>query len=182
MNSTPTTTTDAVIAPADEQPARVSEQLARIRRDTAGPSAGSRLQSRHERRGRGVAVGLPLAACIGAAALVLPSTHGQQATRLAEAAAQEAAPAAGEAVPDQVQLLQTIARGLAKVQRDIAELKASQDEMKRELARVSEQTLPKTPAAPTQSAPSLRKPERTPSHGRARSKGPGDDWYYSDWW
>jgi uncharacterized coiled-coil protein SlyX len=105
-----------------------------------------------------------------------------QATRLAQAATQGAAPTATEAVADQTQLLQTIARGLAKVERDIEELKASQDEMKRDLARVSEQNLPRTSAPPAQPAPNLRKPERTLPHARARSQIPREEWYYSDWW
>lgn len=105
-----------------------------------------------------------------------------QAMTLAQAATQEAAPTATEAAPDQAQLLQTIARGLAKVERDIEELKASQEEMKRLLARVSEQNLPKTSPAPTQPTPTLRKPERTLPHARARPHIPGEEWYYSDWW
>jgi chromosome segregation ATPase len=45
----------------------------------------------------------------------------------------------------------------------IEELKASQEEIKRVLARVSEQNLPKTSPPPTQPTPTLRKPERTAS-------------------
>jgi hypothetical protein len=103
-----------------------------------------------------------------------------QAMLLAQAATQQAAPTATEPVPDQTQLLQTIARGLAKVERDIEELKASQDEMKRELAKVSEQNPSKASPPPTQQAPASRKPERTPPHARART--PREEWYYSDWW
>ena len=105
-----------------------------------------------------------------------------QATLLAEAATQGAAPATGEAVPEQMQLLQTIARSLAKVERELEELKASQEELKNELAKVSEQNPPKTATAPAQSTPSLRKSERMAPHERARPKGRRDDWYYSDWW
>ena len=105
-----------------------------------------------------------------------------QAAPLAQTAPQGAAPTSTEAPPDQTQLLQTIARGLAKVERDIEELKASQDEMKRVLAKVSEQNLPKTSPPPTQPTPTLRKPERTLPHARARPRIPGEDWYYSDWW
>jgi len=81
-----------------------------------------------------------------------------------------------------MQLLQTIARSLAKVERELEELKASQEEMKNEIAKVSEQNLPKTATAPAQSTPSLRKSERMAPHERARPKGRRDDWYYSDWW
>jgi len=101
---------------------------------------------------------------------------------LAQTAPQEAAPTATETLPDQTQLLQAIARGLAKVERDIEELKASQEEMKRVLARMSEQNLPKTSPPPTQPTPTLRKPERTLPHARARPQIPREQWYYSDWW
>jgi hypothetical protein len=105
-----------------------------------------------------------------------------QATRLAQTAPQGAAPPATEALSDQTQLLQTIARGLAKVERDIEELKASQEEMKRAIARVPEQNLPKTSSPPTQPPPTLRKSERTLPHARARPRIPREEWYYSDWW
>jgi hypothetical protein len=219
---------DALIARADEQLARVTEQLATMERDSARPaSAGPSPQSALERPGLAALVGLPLAACVVVAALVLQSSYGGEAklvvarsapqrvstpsllpenppfpaqpapstvqlaaaeatrpqtTPLAQTAPQEAAPTATEALPDQTQLLQTIARGLAKVERDIEELKASQEEMKRVLAKVSEQNLPKTSLPPTQPSPTLRKPERTLPHARARPQIPSDEWYYSDWW
>ena len=90
--------------------------------------------------------------------------HRRQQT-LAQAAPQDAAPAAPAAPPDQTQLLQTIARDLANLERTIeqlkanqqqmagdnskaiGELKASQEEMKRVLAKVSEQNPPKTSQA-----------------------------------
>ena len=123
-----------------------------------------------------------------------------QATPLAQTAPQDAAPTATAALPDQTQLLQTMARDLANLERSIeqlrtnqqqiasdsskaiAELKASQEEIKRALAKVSEQNVPKTSPPPTPSAPTLRKPERTlqPSHARARPRIPRD-WYYDDW-
>ena len=74
---------------------------------------------------------------------------------------QDAAPAAPAALPDQTQLLQTMARDLANLERNIEqlktnqqqmasdnskaieELKASQEEMKRVLAKVSEQSPPR---------------------------------------
>jgi hypothetical protein len=63
----------------------------------------------------------------------------------------------------------------------IAELKASQEEIKRVLARVSEQSLPKTSSPPTPPTPTLRKPERTQSpYARARPRIPRE-WIYDDW-
>ncbi len=75
---------------ADEELAHVSEQLAKMERDDARPpSAGPGPQSPPERLAAGpgpqspprrpalwVLVGLPLAACIGVAALVLQSSYG----------------------------------------------------------------------------------------------------------
>ncbi len=123
-----------------------------------------------------------------------------QATPLAQTAPQDAAPTATAAFPDYIQLLQTMARDLANVERNIEqlkanqqqiasdnskaieELKASQEEIKRAVARVSEQNLPKTSLLPTQPTPTARKPERTlPSpHARARPRAPGE-WIYEDW-
>jgi hypothetical protein len=64
----------------------------------------------------------------------------------------------------------------------IEELKASQEEIKRVLARVSEQNVPKTSSPPTQPTPTLRKPERTlqSPHVRARPRIPRE-WIYDDW-
>ncbi|MBU6461291.1 MAG: hypothetical protein KGL35_31990 [Bradyrhizobium sp.] len=111
---------------------------------------------------------------------------------------QDAAPTANTALPDQTQLLQTIARDLANVERNIeqlkadqqqmarenskaiGELKASQDEMKQELVKVSEQ---KALPLPMQPAPGVRKPERThhqPPYARARPRIPSE-WLYDDW-
>ena len=124
-----------------------------------------------------------------------------QATTLAQAAPQNAAPAAPAALPDQTQLLQTMARDLANLERSIEqlkanqqqiasdnskaieELKASQEEIKRVLAKVTEPSPPKTSQpssqAPTQPAPTVRKPERTPQ-ARARPRYPRE-WMYDDW-
>ena len=65
----------------------------------------------------------------------------------------------------------------------IEELKASQEEMKRVLARVSEQNLPKTSPPPTRPTATLRKPERTlqSSYGRVRPRIPRE-WIYDDEW
>jgi len=61
-------------------------------------------------------------------------------------------------------------------------LKASQEEMSRQLAKISDQIQPKTSPPPTQPTLSLRKPER-PLHSpqaRARPRIPRE-WLYEDW-
>ena len=60
----------------------------------------------------------------------------------------------------------------------IGELKASQEEMKRALAKVSEQTPPKASPPPAQPAPALRRPERTyqPPQARARPRYYPREW------
>ena len=232
---------------ADKDLARLSERLAKMERDAARPpSAGPCPQSPPGRPALRALVGLPLAACILAAALVLQSSYGggaklvvarwapqlaltpslppenaplpaqpapsivqvaaaeaapPQATPLAQTAPQDAAPTATAALPDHTQLLQTMARDLANVERNIEqlkanqqqiasdnskaieELKASQEEIKRVLARVSEQNLPKTSPPPTQPTPTLRKPERTlqSPHARARPRFPREWIYDEDW-
>ncbi|SHH75638.1 hypothetical protein [Bradyrhizobium erythrophlei] len=123
-----------------------------------------------------------------------------QATPLAQTAPQDAAPTATAALAD-TQLLQAMARDLANVERNIeqlkanqqqiasdnskaiGELKASQEEIKRVLAKVSEQNPPKTSPPPTQPTPSVRKPERTHQapYVRARPRIPRD-WIYDDDW
>ena len=121
-----------------------------------------------------------------------------QATAVAQTAPQDAAPAAAAALPDQTQLLQTMARDLANVERDIEQLKvnqlqmasdnakaieqlkSSQQEMKRQLATVSEQNLPKMSPPPKQPTATPRKPERTLHSLRARPRIPRD-WSYEDW-
>ena len=265
MNSTPTPKAiephNAVIARTDEQLAhareqivradkdlaRLSEQVAKMERDAARPpSTGPGPQSRPGRPALRALVGLSLAACIVAGALVLQSSYGggaklvvafwapqpvstpslppenasllaqpapsviqvaaaeaapPQATPLAQTAPQDAAPTATAAPSDNTQLLQTMARDLANVERNIEqlkanqqqittdnlkaieELKASQEEMKRVLARVSEQNLPKTSPPPTRPTATLRKPERTlqSSYGRVRPRIPRE-WIYDDEW
>jgi hypothetical protein len=263
------------IARADGELARLSEQLAKMERDAARPpsaGAGPQLPPRRpalravgqmerdaarppsaglrsRRAALGALVGLPLAACIVVAALVLQSSYGggakpvvarwaapqlvstpssppenaplpaqpapsivqaaaaeaapPQATPVAQTAPQNAAPTATAALPDHAQLLQTMARDLANVERNIEqlkanqqqidsdnskaikaieELKASQEEIKRVLARVSEQNLPKTSPPPTQPTPTLRKPERTlrSPYARARPRIPRE-WMYDEW-
>jgi hypothetical protein len=232
------------IARAGEELERLSEQLAKMERDAARPpSGGPGPPSPPRRPALRALVGLPLAACIVVAALVLQSSYGDgaklvvarwapqlvstpspenaslpaqpapsivqvaaaeaappQTTPLAQSAPQDAAPTATAALPDQ-QLLQTMARDLANVERSIEqlkanqqqiasdnskaieELKASQEEIKRVLARVSEQNLPKTSPPPTQPTPTLRKPERTlqSPHARARPRIPRE-WMYDDEW
>jgi septal ring factor EnvC (AmiA/AmiB activator) len=122
-------------------------------------------------------------------------------TTTAQTTAQDAAPAATAALPDQTQLLQTMARDLANLERSIEqlkasqqqmasdnskaieELKASQEEIRRVLARVSEQNVSKASPPPTQPAPTLRKPERTPqsSQARTRPRYYPREWMYDDW-
>jgi uncharacterized membrane protein YccC len=124
-----------------------------------------------------------------------------QATPVAQTAAQDAAPPAAAATPDQTQLLQTMARDLANLERTIEQLKAnqqqaasdtakaiealkaSQEEMKRTLAKVSEQNPPKTSSLPTASTPAMRKPERPPQspYARTRPRMPRE-WIYDDEW
>ncbi|ANV98823.1 hypothetical protein LMTR13_00155 [Bradyrhizobium icense] len=95
-------------------------------------------------------------------------------------------------------MLQTIARDLANLERNIEQLKAnqqqmasdnakaigelktSQEEMKRDLAKVSEQNSPKASARPAQPAPTLRKPERSPPQARTRPRYPRE-WMYDDY-
>ena len=260
MNSTPTPKAiephNALIALADEQLAhayeqiaradgelaRLSEQLAKMERDAARPPSAGLWPRRAALR---ALVGLPLAACIVVAALVLQSSYGggtkpvvarwapqlvstpssppenaplpaqpapsivqaaaaeaapPQATPVAQTAPQNAAPTATAALPDHAQLLQTMARDLANVERNIEqlkanqqqiandnskaieELKASQEEIKHVLARVSEQSLPKTSPPPTQPTPTLRKPERTlqSPYARARPRIPRE-WIDDEW-
>jgi len=124
-----------------------------------------------------------------------------QATPVAQTAPQDAAPTTAAALPDQAELLRTMARDLANLQQNIEQLKASQqqivrdsskaieelkanqEEMKRALAKVSEQNPPKASPPPVQPAPALRKPERTlqPPYARARPRLPRDWIYDEDW-
>src|SRR6266700_3885268 len=248
MDSTPTAIEprDALVARADEQFAHVHEQLAKMDSDVPRPpSAGPRPQSPPRRPARGAFVGLPLAACIVVAGLVLYSSYGSgakllvarwapqlaltpslppenpqllaqpalstvqvaaaeaappQATLLAQTAPQDAAPTATPALPDPTQLLQKMARDLANLERNIeqlkanqqqmavdnskaiGELKASQEEIKRVLAKVSEQNPPRTSPPPTQPTPTLRKPERTlqSPYARARPRIPRE-WIDDEW-
>lgn len=279
MNSTPTPIAvepiNAPTAPADEQLAhaheqialankeltRLSEQLAKMERDAARPaSARPGPQSPPRRPALRVLVGLPLAACIVAAALVLQSSYGggakldvsrwapqlvstpllppknaplpaqpapsvvqvaaagtapppatppaptasQDATptapRPAPTTPQDAMPSATAALPDHTQLLQTIAADLANMQRDIERLKAnqqqiagdnlraieqikaSQEEMKRQIAKISEQNLSKTSPPPMQPTTTSRKPQRRlySPYERELPPIPGG-WGYEEW-
>jgi septal ring factor EnvC (AmiA/AmiB activator) len=127
------------------------------------------------------------------------------AAQPAQTTPQDAAPATAAAPADQTQLLQTMARDLANLERDIEqlkanqqqiasgnskaieELKASQEEIKRALAKVSEPNLAKAsppPAPPTTpTTPALRKPARPPQspYARARPRAPRE-WIYDDEW
>jgi hypothetical protein len=239
------------ISLANEELTRLSEHLAKMEREAARPpSAGPGPQSPPGRPALRVLVGLPLAACIVVAALVLRSSYGggakldltrwapqlastpslpqanaplpaqpaapivqvaaagaapppatpqaptvsqgatPTATRPAPATPQDVMPSATAALPDHTQLLQTIAADLAKMQRDIEQLKANQqqiagdssraveqikanqEEMKRQIARISEQNLSKTSPPPVQPTTTSHKPRR-------RFYSPG--WGYEDW-
>lgn len=122
-----------------------------------------------------------------------------QTTLLAQAVSQDATSAAPTA-PDNTKLLQTMVSDLAKMQRDIEqlkanqqqvasdsskaieELKASQEEIKHALARVSEQNPPKTSPPPAQPTATSRKPERT-LQPRARTRPRIlREWLYDDEW
>lgn len=240
-----------VMKGADEQLARLSEQVAKMESEAARQSSAASsppsAPGKPALRGR---IGLPLAACVVVAALVLQWSQGWSAklavalwpppqiasapsipkedlppsaqpapsyvqlaqaepapppvTPIAQAAPQDAAPATTATVPDQTQLLQTMARDLANLERsieqlkdsqqqiakmagdnskDIAELRASQDEIKRTLTKVSEQNLSRPSPPPAQPAVTLRKPERTvqPPRVRARPRYLREEWYYDDW-
>jgi hypothetical protein len=146
----------------------------------------------------------PAAVQVAAADAVAPS----QATPLAQTAPQDAAahttPAAPAAPPDQTQLLQTMVRDLANLGRDvellranqqqmttdtskaIEQLRAGQEEVKRALAKVSEQSPPKTPPPPpTQATPTVRKLGRMvqapPVRARPRVPRIPREWMYDDW-
>ena len=124
-----------------------------------------------------------------------PQVTSPQATSPAQAAPQDTAPqdtapTAAAASPDQAQLLQTMARDLATLERNIeqlranqqqmasdnskaiAELKASQEEMKRVLAKVSEQTPPKASPPPAQP---VRPCAGLSGRISRRTRGPGLD-------
>ena len=124
-----------------------------------------------------------------------------QATPLPQTAPNDAAPTTTAALPDHTELLQSMARDLAHLKRNIEELqanqqqmvrdnskaieelKANQEAMKRELAKVSEQNPPKTSSTPAQPTPTLRKPERTVQspYARTRPRLPRE-WMYDDDW
>jgi hypothetical protein len=123
-----------------------------------------------------------------------PAQTAPQDATPATTAAQDATPTAAAALPDQTQLLQTIARDLANVQRNIEQLKAnqqqitsdssraieqlkaSQEEMKRQLARISEQNLSRTSPPPVRPTTTSRKPER-----RLYYSPYPREWGYEEW-
>jgi len=123
-----------------------------------------------------------------------------QETTLAQNASQDVAQAPAAAVPDHTQLLQTMSRDLANVQRQIEELKANQQElasdnlkaieqlkanqqeMTRLLGTVSGQILPKPSSVSTQPTHTSHKPERTLHSPQARARPPiPREWMYEDW-
>jgi hypothetical protein len=143
----------------------------------------------------------PAPPAIKVAAAEAAPPQAPQATPLAQPTSQDTAPSAAAAVPDNAQLLETITRNIANLERSIEqlkasqqqmagdnskaieELKASQEEIKRVLARVSEQNLPKTSSAPAQPAPTVRKPERTVQSPYVRPRPRiRREWIYDDDW
>jgi hypothetical protein len=123
-----------------------------------------------------------------------------QATPSVQTVPQDAPPTAAASVPDQTELLQSMARDLANLERNIEQLKAnqqqiasdnsraieglkaSQEEIKRVLAKVSEPNPPRTSPPPAQPPLTLRKLERTiqPPVARARPRIPRE-WLYDDY-
>ena len=123
-----------------------------------------------------------------------------QPTPSAQTAPQDVPPAATAEAPDQTQLLQSMASDIANLERNIEQLKAnqqqiasdnskaieglkaSQEEIKRVLMKVSEQSPPKTSLPSTQPSTTLRKLERTvqPPYTRARPRIPRE-WLYDDY-
>ena len=144
---------------------------------------------------------LPVQPALSTVQVAAAETAPPQATPPAQTTPQDAAPTVTAALPEPPQLLQTMARDLVNLQRNIEQLKANQqqmasdtlkaieelrarqEEITRVLARVSEQTPPKTSPPPTQPTPALRRPERTlqsSPHVRVRPRIPRE-WIYDDW-
>src|SRR6267154_135450 len=131
--------------------------------------------------------GLLLAACIGAAAIAWQSPYGDAAIiatwapqrvvtsspplenpGLAQTAPEDVAPTAAALSPELTQLLQSMARDLATLGQGIEQLKASQEQMARVIAKASEQNLrpkisvlpPRPTAIPTRKpVPTLPSPQ-----------------------
>jgi hypothetical protein len=230
---------------AGEDLARLSEQVTKMERDAARSlSVGRSLPRRPALK---ALLGLPLAACVVVAALVLQSSYdggtkpvfagsatesvstptlepenaplaAQQAPSIIQVAAAEAAPPQAtppQAAPldqsaprdtelstlrDQAQLLQAMAREIADIERNmeqlkanqqqtasenskaIEELKTSQEEIKRVLARLSEQNPPKA-SPPPQATTTLHRPERSlqPPRARERPRSPRERFYDDEW-
>jgi uncharacterized membrane protein YccC len=132
---------------------------------------------------------------VAAADAVAPQTM-----PLAQPVPQDAPPAATAAAPDQSQLLQSMARDIANLERTVEQLRAnqqqiasdnskaieglraSQEEIKRVLLKVSDQNPPRTVPPSTPPPPTLRKLERTvqPPVARARPRIPRE-WLYDDY-
>jgi hypothetical protein len=170
------------IAHADEQLARVTEQLSRMEQAAARhPSAmPDRKASRDRSALRGL-IGLLLAGCIGAVALVSQSSYGDaakpiisrwapyltstqlenpglpaqprpstvqlaaaeaappQATPSASATAQDIAPAVAPTSSELAQLFKEMTRVLTNVEQGVEQLKAGQDQMASNSAKIVEQ-------------------------------------------
>ena len=95
-----------------------------------------------------------------------------QPAPLAQTAPEDVAPTAAALSPESAQLLQSMARDLATLGQRIEQLKAIQEQMARDIAKVSEQNLqPKIPAPlPRPAATPTRKPVPTLPSPRAAAQ------------
>lgn len=89
-----------------------------------------------------------------------PETQAATAQTAAPVAPQDVTPSAAAPAlpPDVTQQLQAMARDLATAQQEIEQLKASRDQMARELAKVTDQNARRTAAAPRATTPPPRPP------------------------
>src|SRR6266481_5432829 len=120
--------------------------------------------------------GLPARPSPSAVQVAAAEPVAAQPTPLAPTAPRAVAPTAAPVSPEVTQLLQTMARDLANVEQRIDQLKASQEQMARLIAKASEQNLrPKTSAPPPQlTASPTRKPvpKRPSPQARAQPQAP----------
>ena len=165
-----------------------------------GPQPGSKQSSPPEAPTL-AAQSAPALVQVAAAEITPPPAAPQDAAPPAATAPAAPSPATA-APPDQAALLQKIARDLATLERNIeqlkanqqqtagenskaiSELRASQEELKRTIAKVSPQPLPKVSAPASPPVSVVRRPERSyqPPQARARPRYyPRDDWIYDDW-
>jgi hypothetical protein len=186
---------------ADEQLTRLSEQLAKLERDDVRPPPAEpspppqpaqssatpppATPSPPAKPALAVPVGLMLAAGIVVVALVWQSSYGggvRPSPQLASAPSLPPANPSAQPIPSTVQLASVEAVPPQDNAKAIGELKASQDEMKRALAKVPDQAPPRASSLPVPPATALRKPERPRSQVRARPRYPYPrEWLYDDW-